>query len=368
MGKKLLVCLLAITFSVLMAQVCLAKSAFLVKEGMRGAQVREVQELLISKGFLQGEADGVCGAATVAAIKKFQEQAGLEPDGICGDETYAMLGGHMSGGSNFSAEAASGALKPGMKGDRVRAMQELLLKHGYLLAQPDGSYGSRTEEAVRKFQQDVGLEVDGICGAETLSRLENRDSSAGNAHEHSAYAATGTVLKPGMHGDGVTLVQQYLIDLGYLNDAADGLYGPKTVAAVKRFQADNGLVADGICGSATYAALQVSPKTTEAAAPPQTTTAPEGGRVVYVEASAYSPMDPGMNLHTATGKFLRRGIIAVDPSFIPLGTRVFIPGYGDATADDIGYAIKGNRIDIAFDTHEEALLFGRRSLEIYIYD
>ena len=79
-------------------------------------------------------------------------------------------------------------------------------------------------------------------------------------------------------------------------------------------------------------------------------------------------MDPGMNLHTATGKFLRRGIIAVDPSFIPLGTRGFIPGYGDATADDIGYAIKGNRFDIAFDTHEEALLFGRRSLEIYIYD
>ena len=69
-----------------------------------------------------------------------------------------------------------------------------------------------------------------------------------------------------------------------------------------------------------------------------------------------------------TVKVVRRGIIAVDPSFIPLGTRVFIPGYGDATADDIGYAIKGNRIDIAFDTHEEALLFGRRSLEIYIYD
>ncbi|MBR5908859.1 MAG: 3D domain-containing protein, partial [Schwartzia sp.] len=58
----------------------------------------------------------------------------------------------------------------------------------------------------------------------------------------------------------------------------------------------------------------------------------------------------------------------VDPSFIPLGTRVYIPGYGEAVAEDTGGAIVGNIIDIAFDTHEEALAFGRQDLEIYILE
>ena len=79
-------------------------------------------------------------------------------------------------------------------------------------------------------------------------------------------------------------------------------------------------------------------------------------------------MEPGLSLYTATGKFVRRGIIAVDPAFIPLGTHVFIPGYGEATADDIGGAIHGNRIDIAFDTIEECMSFGRQSIDIYILD
>lgn len=53
---------------------------------------------------------------------------------------------------------------------------------------------------------------------------------------------------------------------------------------------------------------------------------------------------------------------------IPLGTHVYIPGYGEAVAEDIGWAIQGNRIDVAFDTHAEALSFGRQDLEIYIRD
>ena len=92
------------------------------------------------------------------------------------------------------------------------------------------------------------------------------------------------------------------------------------------------------------------------------------GRVMYVEATAYSPQDPGLGKYTARGNLVTYGIISVDPNVIPLGTRVYIPGYGEAVADDTGGAIIGNRIDIAFDTHEEALRFGRQSIEIYIIE
>ena len=365
--------LLSVAVALSFAVTCFAKSLFLVKEGMRGDDVRQVQEMLVEKGFLEaGSADGVCGAKTVEAIKKFQEQSGLEPDGICGDETYALLKGNHTLKGAASGETATEALKAGMTGERVKAMQELLAKHGYLLTTPDGIYGGKTEEAVRRFQQDTGLEADGVCGAQTMARLQNKPlpgDGGESAKEESPYAAPGAVIKPGMHGDGVILLQEYLIDLGYLRDSADGLCGPKTVEALKQFQRDNGLEPDGICGSATYGALQVSPGTVAADNPSQPVTDPASmGRAVHVEATAYSPMDPGLSLHTATGKFLRRGIIAVDPDFIPLGTRVYIPGYGEATADDIGGAISGNRIDIAFDTHEEALSFGRQSIDIYILD
>lgn len=59
-------------------------------------------------------------------------------------------------------------------------------------------------------------------------------------------------------------------------------------------------------------------------------------------------------------------IIAVDPGVIPLGTKVFIEGYGIAIAADTGGSIRGNKIDILMRTHEQALRFGRRSLKVYI--
>ena len=92
------------------------------------------------------------------------------------------------------------------------------------------------------------------------------------------------------------------------------------------------------------------------------------GRVMYVTATAYSALDPGNSPYTATGTRVRHGVIAVDPAFIPLGTHVFIPDYGEAVAEDIGWGIQGAMIDVAFDTHEEALMFGRQELEIYIMD
>lgn len=90
-----------------------------------------------------------------------------------------------------------------------------------------------------------------------------------------------------------------------------------------------------------------------------------------VKASAYTQSDPGCNSITATGTIARVGAIAVDPSVIPYGTRMFIVSndgkyiYGIATAEDCGGAIKGNKIDLYFDTVTECLQFGRRNCTVY---
>lgn len=192
-----------------------------------------------------------------------------------------------------------------------------------------------------------------------------------------ASAAASILVKDGSHGAAVRHVQELLIEQGFLEGDADGDCGPLTVAAIKKFQKSRGLTEDGVCGDGTYYYLsdgktyeggedeerprKKSKVHHEAAAIPS-------GRAMYVSASGYSAFDPGNSKHTASGTLVRHGVIAVDPNVIPMGTHVFIPGYGEAVAEDIGSSIHGHRIDVAFDTHEEALSFGRRDLEIIIMD
>lgn len=69
---------------------------------------------------------------------------------------------------------------------------------------------------------------------------------------------------------------------------------------------------------------------------------------------------------TATGTTPRVGVVAVDPNVIPLGTKLYIDGYGFARAEDTGGAIKGDKIDLFLDTAEETKRFGRRWVTVYI--
>lgn len=96
--------------------------------------------------------------------------------------------------------------------------------------------------------------------------------------------------------------------------------------------------------------------------------APSGGRKMRVETSGYAPGSGGADHRTATGAAAVRGIIAVDPRVIPLGTHVYVPGYGYAVAADTGGAIHGNRVDLCFGSYSEAINWGRRTVTIIILD
>lgn len=91
-------------------------------------------------------------------------------------------------------------------------------------------------------------------------------------------------------------------------------------------------------------------------------------RAIVMEASAYLASDGDGYGITATGIPAVRGVVAVDPDVIPLGTRLFIPGYGEAVAADTGGAIIGNKIDLVMDSYGEAMDFGRRDVTVYVLD
>lgn len=129
-------------------------------------------------------------------------------------------------------------------------------------------------------------------------------------------------------------------------------------------------------GSGSSGSAETTPPT-EAAPSGNTFTTASGDVVSYsrklsVEATAYSC--EGYEGVTATGTTARYGAIAVDPSVIPYGTRMYIVSddgsyiYGYATAEDCGGSIQGNRIDLYFDTLAECYAFGRRTCTVYILD
>lgn len=88
------------------------------------------------------------------------------------------------------------------------------------------------------------------------------------------------------------------------------------------------------------------------------------GRPLRFEATAYALTGS----RTAVGARTRRGIVAVDPKVIPLGTHMFIKGYGYAVAADTGGAIKGRRVDLFFESNRDALKWGRRPVDIYFLE
>jgi 3D (Asp-Asp-Asp) domain-containing protein len=87
-----------------------------------------------------------------------------------------------------------------------------------------------------------------------------------------------------------------------------------------------------------------------------------GPRTLTVDAVAYHL--PG---RTASGLTVGHGVVAVDPGVIPLGTRLYVPGYGAAVAADVGSAVRGLLIDLWFPSKQQALAWGRRTVTITVY-
>ena len=116
--------------------------------------------------------------------------------------------------------------------------------------------------------------------------------------------------------------------------------------------------------------VAVGTKAVQVASRGQSNSAPTGGKELIVQSTAYTAYCNGCSGRTATGFDLRSNpgakVIAVDPRVIPLGTKVWVEGYGYAVASDTGGAIKGNKIDVFFSEKSQAYKWGRKKVKIRI--
>ncbi|WLV24317.1 LysM peptidoglycan-binding domain-containing protein [Aciduricibacillus chroicocephali] len=115
---------------------------------------------------------------------------------------------------------------------------------------------------------------------------------------------------------------------------------------------------------------QQAPAQTQQAQPQAKQTSNPQGKQITVQSTAYTADCAGCSGVTATGVNLKANrnakVIAVDPSVIPLGSKVYVPGYGTAIAADTGGAIKGNRIDVHVPSKSQAYNWGRKSVTVTV--
>ncbi|HCL03482.1 MAG TPA: peptidoglycan-binding protein [Lachnoclostridium phytofermentans] len=212
---------------------------YAAKLGMDGADIKRIQQRLYEMGYLAtGDmVTGHFGDVTESAVKKMQENNGLAADGKVGKMTVDLL---------YSEDAKPNLIAYGEQSDIVLAAQKRLKELGYLTTTPDGKYGNDTSVAVKQFQSRNDLVVDGFLGPSTREILKG-----------SSAVPNGVML--GDSGDAVKRIQELLNKYGYISSAnMTGYFGEVTEDAVKSFQKNNGLSADGNAGVMTMTKLSGS--------------------------------------------------------------------------------------------------------------
>lgn len=246
-----------------------------LQEGDRGVEVQLLQYYLSAIAVFYPQIpnvsiDGRFGPELFKAVLNFQRSFGLIEDGIVGRETwnriyalYETLSDKIVPDESIP-EYPGMTLQQGSYGENVRRIQTALnnISAQYpsipLLVE-DGIFGTATTTAVRAFQRQFGLTVDGIVGVLTwnkifeVSALIDTGEEAGE--EMPPYP--GTLLRNGSRGNAVRLMQERLKSISIYypvipDITVDGIFGPATQAAVIAFQQMMGIAADGIIGQQTW--------------------------------------------------------------------------------------------------------------------
>jgi SpoIID/LytB domain protein len=247
-----------------------------IKMGMKGSEVKALQQSLVALGYNVGVVDGDFGSKTYAGVTAFQKSKSLPVTGIVDSATLDAINKAVElknqppvitippvpnttpaptpTPSTVVTKPAmivySRVLKSGLKGDDVKNLQKALVVLGYKNISVNGVFDSNTLTAVKDLQQKNKLAADGIAGKATVTLINTKLKSLGSTTPTpttTTPAATPKApvvtslqvkanLKKGMKGTDVKNLQNALNSLSYNVGVADGIFGAQTENAIKAFQ------------------------------------------------------------------------------------------------------------------------------------
>ena len=337
-----------------------------MKQGNTGEAVGKLQQRLKELGYYTGNITCTYDAATKAAVLAFQKKNSLKKkDGIAGAETQEAVYSDSALGPNSTptpsptpepTAAPSPTPAPtykvpektvqlGSEGADAKTVQRRLQDLGYYTGKLDGEFGKGSVDALKRFQQANGLTADGKAGKTTYSILfSDKARTAAEAEATptpepteepeaptpgvdptptpTPAAITWTTLRNGSEGTAVSQLQEALIGLGYMAGKPDGKFGDMTEAAVKAFQKNNGLTADGAAGEATQKVLyggnakaaKVKVTATPTATPKATATPKPTATAKTTDNTAvsgtYRQGDTGSGVKTLQQKLIQMGYLS----------------------------------------------------------
>ena len=259
--------------------------------GDEGDDVLYLQMRLKSLGYYTGEENGKYDTATQEAVRSFQEDnksKGLEATGIADTSTQIHIASARYRGLRYNSE-----------GDEVKELQLRLTALGYYKGKISGKFLEGTENGIKQFQKNSGLEVTGAADPLTQELLYSEDAVG----YHDVETPTPTPfddlswylvdendsgvpmpmepvvftkeLKKGSKGDDVKKLQERITELGYFAGPISGNYQDKTVKAIKKIQEQNGMKASGKVDETTWNLIFNSPGIVMPDQTPKPTPSPE---------------------------------------------------------------------------------------------
>ena len=208
------------------------KNPNLLSKGDEGADVKVLQERLKIAGFYYGNSTGIFGPITQEAVKRFQKAYQLTVDGVVGKSTLAKLPAVTDENQTTTSRKSDNRdiLSLGDRGEAVRVLQEHLINAGFLQNPPNGYYGSNTVDAVKRFQKQQKLEINGLAGQTTRSKLYS-------------------LVKNSAKSDFTTLeIQRRLQEKGFYKGQINGMMADDTKKAISRAQEFYGISLKDIAG------------------------------------------------------------------------------------------------------------------------
>ncbi|MDN3439555.1 LysM peptidoglycan-binding domain-containing protein [Planococcus sp. APC 3900] len=237
------------------------------------------------------------------------------------------------------------------------------------------SYTVQSGDTLWGISQDKNVSIESLKGWNNLSsdlilpsqelKVDGQATSEKKADSSTYTVKSGDTLAEIASAHGIPL---------------DSLMSWNGISGYMIYPGENLTVKGGTAAAEKAPAKTAAAPAKEKAPAPKTASAPaqkapaaasaQSGKTMTVSATAYTAYCAGCSGTTATGIDLRSNpnqkVIAVDPSVIPLGSKVWVEGYGEAIAGDTGGAIKGNKIDVFIPTQGAALEFGRKNITIKV--